>query len=216
MIRTLYSGCILWCGLCLPMLSCTAPAVSLNVKTLYASSAFSSEQISNQQIMVLPVLTADGFSHMTSLDVDRQRQFLKKQRSDITLVGPDSFMTAFCAAHDSVSLARFLRSLYTADVLSTQTSDSAWKAMNEPLCMVFRLVNVAKIRAVDGIVKRRWTVLAELWNTRDVQTVWRVEVKGIDIGDALHLQDDELIEASINRVWESLPAYIPSIHERNW
>ena len=214
MIHTFYIRCIIWCGLCLPLLSCTAPAVSLNVKTLYASPAFSSEQISDKSIMVLPVLTSDGYSQMLSFDV--QRQFLKKLRSDITLVGPDSFMNVFGAAHDSVSLTLFFRSLYTADVLSTQTADSAWKKMNVPLCMVFRLVNVAKIRAVDGIVKRRWTVLSELWNTEEVQTVWRVEVKGIDIGNTHHLQDDELILSSINRVWESLPAYIPSIHERNW
>jgi hypothetical protein len=164
--------------------------------------------------MVLPVLTRNGHDTASFFSPRQQIEILKKVRDDLHYSTSEDFEKKYLSSHDSLSLSRFYQSLYKGEVVKAQTSDSLWKAMDASYMLFVCIRHAVTIRSFDANSRRNLRLDAELWDVASGETVWRVEVTGIDKNNGT--TDARFIRGGLHEAFGKLPGYVPANNENNW
>jgi hypothetical protein len=199
---------------CTPYVSRQTGPAQYTVKIAYCEQHFNGASLTGQTVLVLPVLTRTGHDTGSYFSPRRQIEILQKVRNDLHYSTSYDFEKKYLSAHDSLSLYHFYQSLYKGEVVKAQTSDSIWKAMDAAYMMFVGIKYAATIRSFDGNSRRNLHVDVELWDVASGETVWRVEVIGID--KSIGTTDTRFIKGSLYEAFSKLPGYLPANNENNW
>jgi hypothetical protein len=199
---------------CAPYIARQADAVHFTAKIAYCEEHFTGASLTGQTVLVLPILTRSGPDTGSYCSPRQQIEILQKVRNDLHIIMSGDFEKKYLSMHDELSLERFYQSLYKGEVVRAQTSDSIWKAMDATYMMFVGIQYAATIRSFDGNSQRNLRLDAELWDVAAGQTVWRVDVTGIDKGMAT--TDARFIKGGLFEAFGKLPGYLPANNENNW
>jgi hypothetical protein len=191
----------------------TSPA-QYTAKVAYCEEHFNGASLTGQSLLVLPVLTRTGRDTASYFSPQRQIEMLQKVRDDLHFFTSDAFEKKYQSMHDSLSLARFYQSLYKGEVIEAQTSDSIWKAMDASYVAFVRIRYAVTIRGFDGNFRKNLHLDAELWDVAAGETVWRVEVTGINTSNGT--TDARFLKGGLYEAFSKLPGYLPANNENNW
>jgi len=170
--------------------------------------------LSDQTVLILPVLTKFGIDTTTSLSPQRIGKLLQAVRPDVEPVTREEFETRYSVNHDTASLSAFYRLLFKGNVVAVANSDSVWKEMKTAYCFAARITNALTIRGFNGLVKRRLNMEAELWDVDSAEAVLRIRVQASAQGEAL--TDAEFIRTALAAAFEKMPVFAPSSNDQNW
>jgi hypothetical protein len=192
----------------------SSPEQSFIANISYQESSFTGASLSNQTVLLLPILTKNGPDASSSLDPIQIAKILLKVRPDVEPVTRDEFEARYKALHDSVSLTDFYRLLYESDIVALQNCDSVWGQMKTAFCIVSRIKSALKIKGFDNSVKRRMAFETELWRVDSAEAVARFEVQCSSRGEKL--SDADFVRAAVQAAFEKLPLFAPANNERDW
>jgi hypothetical protein len=86
--------------------------------------------------------------------------------------------------------------------------------MDESFMVFVRVRYAASIKNFDGNFRKSLHLEIELWNVAQQETVWRLELRGLDQRSTL--SDMQFVK---NALWEGfgkIPHYLPANNESNW
>ena len=208
----LLGGCTVFC-LCTPAPQ-TAPAVTYNAEISYQQQWFSGGSLTDESLLILPVLTASGADTTSALSGRHIGKLFQAARPDVEPVTKEEFETRYATDHDTASLSAFYRLLFKGAMVPLANSDSVWKEMKTAYCLATRVTNALTIRDFNGVVKRRMILETELWNVDSAEAVLRISVQASAMSQAL--TDAEFIKAALAAAFEKLPVFAPASNEQNW
>jgi len=182
--------------------------------TLYQLHSFAGTSLSNETVLVLPILTRNGPDTLAALSAREIGKLLREKRGDVEPVTPGEF-EAHCKALFGPELpGNFYKQLYASNVVAVSNSDSVWKQMKTGYCSVTRIAKGLRVRGLEGALTRRMTLETELWNVDSAEAVWRVQVECVAKGE--HLTDADLVREALRAAFDKIPVFAPENNERNW
>jgi hypothetical protein len=199
---------------CAPYAPRQTGSTQYTARITYCGEHFNGASLSDQTVLVLPVLSRAGHDTASYFSPQQQIEILQKVRKDLHFSTSDAFEKKYLSVHDSLSLSRFYQSLYKGDVVKAQTSDSIWKAMDASYMLFARIRYAVTIRSFDGNSRRNLHLDAELWNVSSGETVWSVEVTGLDKGN--ETTDARFLKGGLYEAFSKLPGYLPANNENKW
>jgi hypothetical protein len=202
-------------GMSLFCLFCAASRTRLSVQTPVVDSRFSAAGLSNRKILLLPPLCGTAALYRTdSLLRPILSQWFARNRPDISLCFSSLYEQHYLEVHDTQSLRDFYTNLALGALLKAQTSDSLFKATDADFLFVIRMQNPARIKTMNGTIKRRSNLECELWSTAMQAPLWK---SGASIADYNGSQSDShLLGGALTTILQQLPAFMPSLNESNW
>jgi hypothetical protein len=201
------------------VLSCTpyvrrddVPAYTVAV--LYADQQFNGATLSNEPVLVLPILTKQGVSPSDIFPERNVAELFSRFRKDIAPVPRDTFEQRYLASHDNASLRSFYIDLGKGAIVAAQTSDSAWAAVDASFTLVIRVLYAAAIRSFDNSSFRKLSMEIELWSVANRAAVWRASVTGVD--RSFRFPEDKFIEGCLRAAFSKVPEFLPTVNEKDW
>jgi hypothetical protein len=206
------------CGFALVCLCAPAarngPEASYDAEISYQERSFSGGSLTDQTVLILPVMTKAGLDTTTALSPQNIGRLFQAARPDVEPVTKEEFETRYSIRHDTASLPAFYRLLFKGSVVAAANSDSVWKEMKTAYCFAARITNALTIRGFNGLVKRRMNMETELWDVDSAEAVLRIRVQATAQGEAM--TDAEFIRRALAAAFEKLPVFAPSSNEQNW
>jgi hypothetical protein len=190
------------------------PVTSYIATVSYQDALFCGASLSNQTILVLPVLTKDGFDSTASIGPGIIAHLLQKVRGDIEPVEKEGFETRYRMNHDSASLAAFYIALYNDSMLVLTASNSVWQKMSAAYCCVTRIKKALTIFGFNGVVKRRMEMETEFWNVDSAMVSLRIQTSASASGSAI--TDAAFVIEAMKAAFAKVPIYAPANNEKNW
>lgn len=191
----------------------TGPA-QYTARIIYCNEHFNGASLSDQTLLVFPVLSRTGHDTASYFSPEKQIEILQKVRKDLRFSRWNAFEKKYLFLHDSLSLSRFYQSLYKGEVVKLQTSDSIWKAMDAPYMLFARIRYAVTIRSFDGNSRRNLHLDVELWDVSSCEAVWRVEASGLDASN--EMTDARFLSRGLFEAFSKLPGYVPANNENTW
>ena len=173
------------------------------VEQLYCAKGFSGVSVSGRAILILPLLTPNGFDTSSALSPEEMQRWLKKNRRDLHFSIDRGFETAYVDNHDSASLAGFYNNLFKGEMVPVQTSDSVWSAIKLPFVLAVRLKGGATIKDFEHTAHRVLLLEAELWDVKNAEPVWRVGLTGRS--NNRREGDVEFVVKAVREIFKALP-----------
>lgn len=190
-------------------------ATRYTVTLQYSSDRLNGNALTGQSLLILPVLTRSGPDTARFPSPSSIAGFLQENHDDLQFVYPEEFEKKYrsTSGHDATAMDRFYRSLFNREMLAVQTSDSIWKAVDAHYLLSLRVTYAAVVRGFDGMVNKRITMEAELWEVAASEAVWRSEVVGVERGAGA---DRTFILGAVRKVLGAIPGFLPANNEKDW
>jgi hypothetical protein len=199
---------------CTPPPAATLMTTSYTATVLYQQRSFSGGSLSEQTVLVLPVLTKQGLDTTPALSPAKIGKLLQGARGDVEPVTKEEFETRYSARHDTASLSSFYRLLFKGSVVALANADSVWKEMKTAYCFAARITNAITVKGFNSTVTRRMNMETELWDVDSAEVVLRIQVQASARGE--RITDAQFIGAALTAAFEKLPAFAPSTNGQNW
>ncbi len=193
---------------------CASRTDSFRTELLYRHVSLNREQFSNQSILILPSIMDSSFVSSGILSTDSLRKLLSSVRTDMRPCPREEFERACLQKFEKRTLNGFYTDIVHGDILALQTSDSVWSHMPCKYLLTLRVAYGARVRTFEKKLMRSVRVEAELWDTENIEVVWRAETRGAE-RDA-KTDDSQFLREAILHLLGQLPAYKPSSNEKNW
>ena len=202
-------------GLLLCMIGCAQP-YNYFAEVLFKNKTFNGSTLSDAPLLLLPLVTVAGLDSNALYGPSRQAAWFKRERKDCVPVITRTFEDSLRSWGDSVSARQFYAALLKDSVLAVQNNDTLWSALkkNAPHIMVVRIINAARIKDFRGMLKRRASLEAAIWDTEKREVVWRAHVRASAMDK--NLSDGEFVWSAISAVFSQLPASVPGSNELGW
>jgi hypothetical protein len=211
--RCLLIAIVLFCA-CTPPPAASLMTTSYTATVLYQQRSFSGGSLSEQTVLVLPVLTKQGLDTTPALSPHKIGKLLQEARGDVEPVTKEEFETRYSARHDTASLSSFYRLLFKGSVVALANADSVWKEMKTAYCFAARITNAITVKGFNNTVTRRMNMETELWDVDSAEVVLRIRVQASARGE--RITDAQFIGAALSAAFEKLPAFAPSTNGQNW
>jgi hypothetical protein len=195
-------------------LSCSPGTTSFKSAVLHQDVRLDGKQFSGQSLLLFPIFTKSGFVDQPVFSAAAQAQILMEQRQDLRISTAGQFEQQFVAGHGRTALERFYQSIFSGDILTTQTSDTVWHAMPCRYALLIGMPAGIRVRGYDDALYRQTRLQAELWDTRAAKVVLRLQATGNDTnhGGA----DSVFIRQGLSELFSRLPPVRSVIAEENW
>jgi hypothetical protein len=183
-------------------------------KISYCEKHFTGATLSNQTLLMLPVVFGTGRDAKPLFSVQQQIEILGKMRTDLHFPAPEAFNEKYSASHDTESLNGFYSALQKGAIIAAQTSDSVWKSIDASYMLFVRVGYAVKVKSFDGNSRRTVHLDVEIWSVASQEAVWRIGVTGFDRTGVM--SDARFIQGALIEAFDKLPGYMPENNETNW
>lgn len=196
-------------------ISCVAPTVQWQSELLYSSSELKDNRLSvGNSILLLPLITKDGFDTSHSLSPEVLTKSLMATQQKLKLFFKNDFEESFLSRNSRELLDSFYVSLIKNDILALHSVDTVWKSLPGRFVIVLRLNTGFRIKSFDGIVKRKAELEGELWDIKRIEVVWRARSSGYQMDTKI--TDGEFVAGGVRELFNLLPDFIPVRDEEEW
>ena len=196
------------------LLYCSPPSSGFSAKRLYIADGFNERTLSGFSIGLGPVLTYQGVDIIDSLNSDEIYKNIKSIRPDLRLISFNQIKRQLITKSGKYWCDTLFLQLYNEKTLKLQLLDSLWQLMPYDFFMIIRVKDAMSIKTFDNIHKKRIRLEAELWNRKDQEAVWRIEVHSVANGKIV--SDKQIINKSVLKIYEELPKTAPSYESGKW
>ncbi len=193
---------------------CGARAIDYRVRVLHQNDRFDGEELAGQSVVLFPPVAGGRFDSTGTLAFVEQRKSVLAIRQDLHLCAPAEFERAFIGRHSSASLDSFYQNLTNNRLLAIQTADSVWQSVPCEFAFIARVVEGARVRSFDGMLKRRVCMEGELWRASTREVVWRAQAIALDA--AVEMSDEAFLAQGLSALYRALPEFRPALNEKNW
>ena len=204
-----FSGVLL-----LVLVVCTPPPFEFTLTNNYQREHFSGRDIAGGTIGICMFLSDADVVHADMLPSGQIAKRIRSTRPDLDFIEPDSVhrrLKHFLAPTD----LRHLRSLlYKGDVVALQALDTVWRAVGYDYLLAFRLRRGMHIRTFNQMMRKRFLIEAELWDCREIETVWRVIIDGKCSRPGY--SDRRFLLESLESATSALPSALPAYDSKSW
>jgi hypothetical protein len=196
------------------LLFCSPPLSGFSAKKIYIADGFNEKTLSGFSIGLGPVLTKQGVDIVDSLNSDEIFKNIRSLRSDLKLIPFNQIKTLLITNSGKNWCDSLFLLLYNEKTLKLQLNDLFWQILPCDFLMIVRVKDAMSIKTFDSLFKKRIRLEAELWNCKEQEVVWRIEVHSIANGK--RVSDRQIINESIFKIYEELPKTIPSYENSKW
>jgi hypothetical protein len=196
------------------LLFCSPPPSGFSSNKIYIADGFNEKTLSGFSIGLGPVLTKQGVDIVDSLNSDEIFKNIRSLRSDLKLMPFNQIKTLLITKSGKNWCDSLFLLLYNEKTLRLQSKDLFWQILPCDFLMIVRVKDAMSIKTFDCVYKRRIHLEAELWNCKEQEVVWRIEVHSIANGK--RVSDRQIINESVFKIYEELPKTIPSYENGKW
>jgi hypothetical protein len=193
---------------------CALQAPAIKTTLLYQDSRFGAIDFSGQSLLLLPVITPQGFDTAAVFSDSSQAFLMRGLRRDLTIKTRSIFEVHSIQSRDTASLNRFYIRIFSNDIVGLQTSDAVWASMPCRYVLFVRLLNGISVLTLDKKHLRRMDLEAELWESRGARVVWRTTLR---INDSDSKSSDVIMARSaLVALFKQLPGERKVEHREDW
>ena len=208
-----------WCtglffGVLLLVVACTPPPFEFTLTNNYQRENFSGRDVAGGTIGLCVLLTDTG---VVTAEVLPSKTIVKKIRStrpDLNFKEPDSVYRRLGHFLAPTDLQRFRSLLYNGDLVALQALDTVWGVVGYDFLLALRLRRGMHIKTFNKMMRKRFLVEAELWDCKEIETVWRVIIDGKCSRPGF--TDRKLLLESLASVASALPSALPAYDSKSW
>lgn len=203
-----------WGVLLLAAGACTPPPFEFTLTNNYQRENFSGRDVAGRTIGCCMLLTDTG---VVTAEVLPSKEIVKKIRStrpDLNFKESDSVYHRLGHSLVRTDLQRFRSLLYKGDLVALQALDTVWRAVGYDYLFVLRLRRGMHIKTFNQMMRKRFLIEAELWDCREIETVWRVIIDGKCSRPGI--TDRRFLLESLESVISALPAALPAYDSKSW
>ena len=196
------------------IVSCSTQLAGFVAKTNYVADGFNEKTLSGNTICTGLLFDLQGKIITDTMNEIRDLKKLSDFRSDLKLILFSQVKNQLDQKIGTEQCDSLFLQLYSGTTVQMQLLDKLWKSVDSDFMMVMYIRDAMNIKTFDNAQKKRVRIEASLWNCRDQESVWRVEVFGIVEGG--EAADREVINAAVKKVYESLPYTVPAYESGKW
>ncbi len=193
---------------------CTPPPFEFKLTNNYRREYFSGKELSGGTVGICMLLSDTGVPPPKTVTSAVILKKIRNTRSDLVYSEPDSVFDRLLKRSDKAAVERFRSQLFKGDLVALQAGDSLWQEVGNDYLLVIRLRRGMHIRTFNQIMRKRFIVEAELWDCREVETVWRVIVDGSCSRPGY--SDSKILIEALGSIAAALPASLPAYDTKSW
>jgi hypothetical protein len=192
---------------------CASMADSFSGKVLYQDVRFGSDQLSDNSLLVFPVIKRQNLDSSGAITEKVLGTWLHDRRNDLEIMYRDNFehrlLEYYPAWFDT-----FYVNLLGHNQVALQADTITWSLIDADYALMIFIKEAGRVRDFQRDIKRTIWMEAEIWSVDPVEVVWRVEVKGFERN--AKTSDTDFIRRGVEKVYSLFPLYHPSLHEKTW
>lgn len=193
---------------------CTPPPFEFKLTNNYKREHFLGRELSGSTVGICMLLSDTGIPPPKTISSAAIVKKIRENRSDLVYSGPDSVFERLKNQSGEAAVAQFRSELFNGDMGILLTSDSLWHAVGNDYLLVIRLRRGMYIRTFNQMIRKRFIVEAELWDCREIETVWRVVVDGSCSRPGY--SDRKILLEALGSIAAALPASLPAYDTKSW
>lgn len=195
--------------------NCSIKTGKWNSEIIYSNEGLKNDRMStDNSVLLLPLITKVGFDSSNTFSPHIQTELLKTIQKYITYYYKADLEKKYSEKNETGKLDDFYQKLIDGNTLALTASHSVWENMPSHYLMAIRLNNGSRIRSFDGILKRKVSLEAELWDAKRVEIVWHAKSSGVEMNK--NKSDAEFVLKGIKNIFELLPEFFRAANESNW
>ncbi len=195
-------------------ISCTVPMSGFSTRKMYVADNFNERTLRGYSICTGPLFNQKNNDITDTANLQRDIKALKDLRKDLRFKVFTEAKNQFTMSSGTYVCDSLFSIIANGSVVELQLLDKFWKSLDCDYLMIMRIKDAMNIHSFNNVNRKRIRIEAELWSVINQESVWRYEVYGIAEGKSVG--DRELINSAIHKVYESLPATIPSYESGLW
>jgi hypothetical protein len=200
-------------ALCLGASGCASLTRKFEGRVLFQDDRLTTESISDNSLMLFPLIRTSGFDTAGSITAVTLAQWLHRSRPDLEIFYKEEFEQGLLGFYP-VWLDTFYSNLFAGNTLALQSDTLSWVFVPSNYALAIRIKEAGRVKDFDRRVNRGIWFEAELWSTNPAGVVWRAEVRGVEGNVAT--PDAEFIRDGMEKIFSLLPPYHPALHENLW
>jgi hypothetical protein len=205
---------ILISAILINLLNCSSQTSAFKAKNVYMVDGFNENTLSGSLICAGPLFNQKCIDIIDSIKIINNFQKITDIRKDLKLISLMQIKGKLTNKIGSVSCDSLFSILCSESVVTKQLLDTLWQLIDCDFLMVIRIKDAMSIKTFDDVEKKRIYIEAELWKCKDQEIVWRTEAYGI--ADGKVVTDREIIDMSIQKIYQELPLTVPSYENEKW
>ncbi|HMA65311.1 MAG: hypothetical protein ACM31E_01725 [Fibrobacterota bacterium] len=196
------------------LFSCTVPMSGFSARKMYVADTFNDRTLSGYSICTGPLFNQKNDDITDTVNLQRDIKVLKDFRKDLRFKPFTEVMNQFTISSGTFVCDSLFSIIASGSVVEIQLLDKFWKSLDCDYFMIMRIRDAMNIHTFNNVNRKRIRIEADLWSVKNQESVWRYEIFGIAEGHSVG--DREIINRAIHKVYESLPATIPSYESGLW
>jgi hypothetical protein len=196
------------------LFSCTVPMSGFSARKMYVADTFNERTLSGYSICTGPLFNQKNDDITDTVNLQRDIKVLKDFRKDLRFKPFTEVMNQFTISSGTFVCDSLFSIIASGSVVEIQLLDKFWKSLDCDYFMIMRIRDAMNIHTFNNVNRKRIRIEADLWSVKNQESVWRYEIFGIAEGHSIG--DREIINRAIYKVYESLPATIPSYESGLW
>lgn len=210
--RILFNGLLLF--LLFAYVKCASNKGQWRLKLTYSSEKIGKDRLlTDFSLFFLPIVNGNKFDTFSVYLNKKFKKAIGKQVGCKVYFKKD-FEKLCVSSECKMSLVDFYNGILKDDILEITTCDSVWKYIPGRYMIIIRIKHSVRISSLEGILKRKAFLKAELWDSENVGVVWRAESSGYEMNEKV--TDKEFIHKGIKEILGFLPAFVPVRDEKDW
>ena len=197
------------------LLNCAVQQGTWKGKILHQHSDLGKDRLAyGRSVLLLPLILPTGFD-TTDKIMPSAHEAVKQSsnRKLATCLKPD-LDTLYSQKYNGVLPQNFYEKLFKNNILAITSSDSVWNILPCRYLLTVRVIGGMTIKTFEKKVKKKVSLEAEMWDSKNPGVVWRAQVYGYEInGDRV---DYAFISSGVNQLLSMLPTFLPFNNEENW
>ena len=200
--------------LLLVAVACTPPPFEFTLTNNYQRENFSGRDVAGSTIGLCMLLSDPRGGDTAMLSSGKITKKIRSARPDLHFMEPDSVYRRLTYALAPADMRHFRSLLFRGDLVALQALDTVWRAVGYDYLLAFRLRRGMYIKTFNQMMRKRFLIEAELWDCREMETVWRVIIDGKCSRPGY--TDRQFLLESLESVTLALPAALPAYDSKTW
>lgn len=196
------------------IISCTVSMTGFKARKMYVAENFDERTLSGYTICIGPVFNQKNVDITDTVNLQRDIKLLKSLRKDLRFKSFTKVNNQFTFSSGTLKCDSLFSILAKGSVVEIQLLDTFWKSLECDYLMIIHIRDAMNIHTFNDITRKRIRMEADLWSVKNQESVWRYEIFGIAEGKSVG--DREIINRAIQKVYENLPATVPSYESGMW
>jgi hypothetical protein len=194
--------------------SCMVPMSGFSARRMYVADNFNEQTLSGHTICTGPLFNQKNEDITDTVNLQRDIRVLKSYRKDLRFTSFAEVKNQFTISSGTFVCDSLFSIIANGSIVEIQLLDRFWKSLDCDYFMIMRIRDAMNIHTFNNVNRKRIRIEADLWSVKNQESVWRYEIFGIAEGN--NAGDREIINHAIHKVYESLPATIPSYESGSW